>query len=254
MLPAPYQNAAFLAWNPGRRMAAHRHDYLQIIHVLDGVMHVDCEAGLLLLRPGEVHCLPPGSWHALHAPGGERQFGINFRAEADERGLLPALIERLSVPCRLRYVNGDEILSDIRRELHRPEQRPLPLAQALDRYCQGLLESSAPDGADGEPLLRLLERHADRAVGVAELAGEFGVSRATLQRRCQRRFACGVGELHERLRLQRAARRLLERDCSITACAEASGYADLFQFSRAFKRRYGSAPSRYRQTHRDAGA
>lgn len=53
-------------------------------------------------------------------------------------------------------------------------------------------------------------------------------------------------ELVQEARLERACQLLRETPLGITEIAEQVGYADVFQFSRIFKRRRGVAPSRWR--------
>lgn len=58
-------------------------------------------------------------------------------------------------------------------------------------------------------------------------------------------------ELHRRLRMERAARHLLEGDTSITTIALSAGYDSHEAFTRAFRGFYGRSPSEFRQS-RDA--
>lgn len=54
-------------------------------------------------------------------------------------------------------------------------------------------------------------------------------------------------ELHRRLRMERAASRLLAGDAPVTRIALDSGYDTHESFTRAFRAAYGSAPSEFRQ-------
>ncbi|MFO0611777.1 MAG: helix-turn-helix transcriptional regulator [Polyangiaceae bacterium] len=87
---------------------------------------------------------------------------------------------------------------------------------------------------------------------VRALARVAGLSRAAFARR----FATEVGAppltyLTE-LRLNRAAKRLTDSDASLAELAEELGYATPFALSRAFKRRYDVAPSRFRRAAGEA--
>lgn len=57
-------------------------------------------------------------------------------------------------------------------------------------------------------------------------------------------------ELHRRLRLERAAHRLLDSDRSVTQIAFEAGYETHESFTRAFGERYGVAPSGFRDSAR----
>jgi len=49
------------------------------------------------------------------------------------------------------------------------------------------------------------------------------------------------------MRLDRAAQLLLTTELQVSECAAECGYADVYHFSRAFKRVFGSPPSAYRR-------
>jgi AraC family transcriptional regulator len=55
-------------------------------------------------------------------------------------------------------------------------------------------------------------------------------------------------ELHRRLRLERAAWQLLDRDASVTTIAFDAGYETHEAFTRAFRAAYGASPTAYRQS------
>jgi transcriptional regulator GlxA family with amidase domain len=81
---------------------------------------------------------------------------------------------------------------------------------------------------------------------VRSLARIAGLSRAAFARR----FASEVGSpplgFLTELRLNRAAKRLVESQASLAELAEELGYANPFALSRAFKRRYLVPPSQFR--------
>jgi AraC family transcriptional regulator of arabinose operon len=58
---------------------------------------------------------------------------------------------------------------------------------------------------------------------------------------------CAPREWIQRARLQRASQLLRETTLSISEIAAETGYADVFQFSRLFKRRMGLPPGRWRE-------
>jgi AraC-like DNA-binding protein len=82
---------------------------------------------------------------------------------------------------------------------------------------------------------------------IESLAREVSVSRATLARR----FAHLVGETPPeyltRWRMDLAAQRLRDTDDTVAAIADTVGYRSEYSFSRAFTRRRGLAPGRYRR-------
>ena len=61
-------------------------------------------------------------------------------------------------------------------------------------------------------------------------------------------------ELHRRLRMERAAHRLLQGDAGVTAVALEAGYDTHEAFTRAFRSLYGAPPSAFRQASSAARA
>ena len=100
------------------------------------------------------------------------------------------------------------------------------------------------------PVLRVLELIQTRWAEpwtLASLAGEAGVSRATLARR----FSGSVGRAPISYltwwRMSRAAELLRSGTTPIATIAGEVGYADEFTFSKAFRRQIGTAPGAYRR-------
>lgn len=93
---------------------------------------------------------------------------------------------------------------------------------------------------------RHLEENDDREVALDELAATAGVSKYHLARLFRAVYGQPPTRYHRELRLGRAAEQLAHGVASATAIAERFGFSDLGTFSRAFKRRYQSAPSCFR--------
>lgn len=87
----------------------------------------------------------------------------------------------------------------------------------------------------------------DGALDGATLAGNANYSRFHFQRLFREQTGETPGDCRRRLRLERAAHQLQQSTLSITEIAFDALYDSLEGFSRAFRRAYGVAPSRYRQ-------
>ncbi len=98
------------------------------------------------------------------------------------------------------------------------------------------------------PALVHAQAYVDAPVSVAELAASVDRSASHFARR----FTAATGESPrrhlERLRVERAARLLITRDATILEIALDCGYAGHETFTRAFVRRFGLTPSRWRAT------
>ncbi|WP_040156322.1 AraC family transcriptional regulator [Mobilicoccus massiliensis] len=87
-----------------------------------------------------------------------------------------------------------------------------------------------------------------------EVADRVGTSRTSLSRR----FQLLVGEppmtYLRQWRLTRAATLLAQEEASVATVARRSGFADPFEFSAAFSKKFGLPPSRYRDREAYTGA
>ncbi|MCK9902527.1 AraC family transcriptional regulator [Parafrankia colletiae] len=94
--------------------------------------------------------------------------------------------------------------------------------------------------------LQAIHRDPARPWTVAALAAEAGLSRAPFARR----FTSLVGQPPLQYltwwRMTTAARLLRESNASLSTVAARVGYTSEFSFASAFKRRYGTAPGKYR--------
>jgi AraC-like DNA-binding protein len=227
----------------------HRHDFLQLIHVLKGCLEADWGEGWQPLNAGDVHVLPPGVPHRLRAPAGHQQFGMNCTPQRDERGVLDALLRAFPLPTVLHVPFGQAWSATLCAPTWTPTGR-IRVLSVLDDYALALLACRSAAHPSPKPLVELLKENLDKPLSVEDIAARLNTSRATLQRLAVKHFGCGVAHLHERLRLDRAAHQLLATDLRVGECAAACGYRDVYHFSRVFKRVIGQAPTVYRTARR----
>lgn len=86
----------------------------------------------------------------------------------------------------------------------------------------------------------------DGDLALAPLAASVGLSPWQLQRGFQAALGESPKAYVERLRLERAAFRMLVQDASLTEIALDCGYQAPETFARAFRRRYGQSPQQWR--------
>lgn len=83
------------------------------------------------------------------------------------------------------------------------------------------------------------------AHSVESLAGRVGMSRARFAARFKESFGTGPMQIVRDLRLQRAARLLMEGTAGVARVGELVGFSSRSHFSQAFEARYGVSPARY---------
>ncbi|MCM3571152.1 helix-turn-helix domain-containing protein [Neobacillus mesonae] len=102
----------------------------------------------------------------------------------------------------------------------------------------------------GDPLMNdayeWLLNNAYSKFNLSGLAERFALSPVQFSRRFQREFHIKPSEFVKRLRIQKAARLLLETNLTLEQIAERCGYDNGFYLSRVFRRAMGVSPSDYR--------
>jgi len=95
--------------------------------------------------------------------------------------------------------------------------------------------------------LKFIQAHADRAIGLDEVAAAAGISRSTLAMRFRTALRRTVKEEIDRVRVARAIVLLTARKMSVTDVALAIGCSDSSHFTRLFRRVTGRRPFGYQQ-------
>ncbi|MEO1129122.1 MAG: AraC family transcriptional regulator [Planctomycetota bacterium] len=105
-----------------------------------------------------------------------------------------------------------------------------------------------------EAARRLLEQRLDEQVPLEELAAAAHYSMFHFHRLFRSVVGETVREHQRRLRLERAAHRLVHGDADILSIAIDAGYDSHEAFTRAFRRRFDVAPSAFRDERREVRA
>ena len=97
-------------------------------------------------------------------------------------------------------------------------------------------------------LIAWLETRIEQPTSVKEMAEYSSMSIRKLHSRCQEFFALGPAQLFMEIRLENARTLLRDEHIPIQEVAFCCGFNQTATFSRAFSRRYGVSPSRYRES------
>jgi AraC-like DNA-binding protein len=107
---------------------------------------------------------------------------------------------------------------------------------------------SAPAAAWASAIQRLIEENVDDPeVGVRQIAEMAGLDRTTLAYRFRKATGVAPKEYLTALRLQRAMTLLRTTDLRVTDVAERCGFACANYFIKAFAKRVGTTPLRFRR-------
>ena len=119
------------------------------------------------------------------------------------------------------------------------------LAASSRAKCEEALKQLTEDAGFACRVRRVIETSHPFPPKLARVAATLFVSERTLKRRLQEESA-SFQNLVDHVRLQRAGELLKNTGMNLSQIADALGYADAANFTRAFKRWTGTSPSHYR--------
>ena len=119
------------------------------------------------------------------------------------------------------------------------------LAASSKAQCEEALRQLTEDAGFACRVRRVIETSHPFPPKLARVAATLFVSERTLKRRLQEEDA-SFQQLVDQVRLERAQDLLRSTTMNLSQIADALGYADAANFTRAFKRWTGSSPSHYR--------
>ena len=241
----------------GSMLPRHWHDVPTICHVVHG-RFVEYRRGRAVeCRTGAVHVMPAGETHWNRFAWGETR-GVRI-------DIAPSLLAEHPVVARLLagelLVDGGVPAQLVRRVLAElasgDEAAPLAVEGLLLELLAALARASRRQSADNgdadaseTPWLRrareLLHDDAAAALSLSSVAMQVGVHPVTLARSWRRAFGCSLGESLRRIRIERAARALVETSHSLSEIAQAAGFYDQSHFTHTFRRLLGETPGTYR--------
>lgn len=175
---------------------------------------------------------------------------------------LPKPVERLRLPFRIPLgIDQKRVVGLLFEEVEREwvpgdSGRETKVKSVWYRLVQELHEVAEAAGDEETGLYAALQRFKEHLcrgfateLRIAELAEQYGLSPAYLRRTFSARYGCSPKEYLDRLRNEHAIRRLHYTGDSVTDIARACGYPDVYQFSKAFKKRNGLSPTEFRMGH-----
>lgn len=152
-------------------------------------------------------------------------------------------------------VNGRETgfqaakLLDLKMQGKRIPKLPIRIApgEIVTRRSTDIM---AVDDPDVFQAIRLIKERATQRISVKEIADRLSISDRTLIRRFHELLGHSPEEELLRVRIEHAKLLLRETDLSVAIVAEKSGYSSLEYFNRAFYRKVGLSPRKFRELAR----
>lgn len=139
----------------------------------------------------------------------------------------------------ISHFKGDAMANEIANALVHTRRDP-----SVEQRSDGLLEPKQ-NPLSGR-IVRLMEKHLDFPLGLAEIANELGIPQRTLSHASRRAFGESPMRLYLRIRLQAARNFLFYAEFSIKDISTSCGFSYPSVLSRAFRGQFGLTPREFR--------
>lgn len=129
-------------------------------------------------------------------------------------------------------------------------------ARLIRRYSAGILDPPSGNGLSAldEQLLEKIhgiieKKLMNTELNVLALTKEVGMSNSNLYRKITRLTGMSPVEYIRYVRLQSAAKMMINEGVTVSEAANASGFNDLSYFSKRFKKRFDMSPKKYQKKY-----
>lgn len=235
---------------PGYRQPPHAHESTGITLVLAGEFRETAYGREEQASALSVVVKPSGTVHAdLVGPRGARTVFVQI---LDEASFLPDTREL--GPWRWLHAGpGVQPLLRLRRALSAPDRGTNSEELVLELLGE-VIDGDGPAPGDAPAWLRCareaLDDLAPAGIRVAELADRVGVHPVSLTRAFRRAYGVPVSVYRRRVRLRRAAARIVDTKRGLSRIAHATGFSDHPHMCREIRDATGLTPSRLRELAR----
>ena len=253
-----------------------RHPGWEFVYVERGKVCVTADHMSYLLKSGELVCHKPMEFHKIRPYQGTASVIIFcFECQAESMRYFNNRI--LAVSQRQKYFLND--IAELGKHLFSPKapldiardgtMDRLPYATALDEQCMkntmelllmslmGSESTRRQEIAESyeqlarrrtltADIIRYLKEHMEEPVRLSDITERFSYSASSIKRIFKQETGYSVIDYRNQLRVEQAKIDLKEKNDSIEQIAQGLGYANVYYFSNAFKKRTGQSPSTYR--------
>ncbi|MGO4938062.1 AraC family transcriptional regulator [Fundicoccus sp. Sow4_H7] len=259
---------AFDSWNEeGNHNSLHHHDFFEITLMLEGEAEYFIEGVEQTVYPGMALLFNPGQKHSEKQKVGthshQLHIGItNFSTNLQQRNHMPN--QQVIIHLTTYYQQVYDRAWSIIRELN--EQKPdyqlylkaltMELMILLTRQitennqvnASNLTKTEQKQNFLVELAIAYMKKNYQDELTLENIARELLVSPTYLSKIFKEKTSMSVISYLISIRLANAAERLAIENSSIKDIARDVGYQDVYHFSKQFKKHYGVAPSKYKNT------
>ncbi|TDF99279.1 helix-turn-helix transcriptional regulator [Paenibacillus piri] len=249
-LPEPYYEVNFFERRQNWTMDAHHHPYYQFIFMLEGILLLTINEEVYPLKRGQLCIIPPLHVHSLKSVTGYYQFGINLQPEKDRKGLVSLLEAYIHDFTVIEHNEALDHMPAIKQGcMELTKLSKIRTSNRIDEFIASAVEKAIHGtGLDFKNhLLTYLNKSLSRKITLSEVARELTISPSHLERLVNKEFGCGVIELFNHLRINKARSLLINSSYSIETISEHLGFYDTSHFSHFFKQKINMNPTQYRK-------
>ncbi|WP_419570898.1 helix-turn-helix domain-containing protein [Rheinheimera sp.] len=221
------------------QLQSHQHEFTQLVLPLTGVLKLAMPAGLVMLHPGEVVFIAPGTEHGFAAQNLSRFLVLDL-AEA------PAAFANYSGQTLMLPGPITSYLSTLEQLLLEPS--PL-LPQAgqllLDMLCQYQLQPRLDQRLQRAMLY--MQQNLGAPLDLVVLADKANLSLSQFKQLFRQQLQQTPGDYLTQLRMQQARQLLQFSDLPVQRIAQLCGYTSASAFSARFRQQFQQKPKQYRE-------
>jgi AraC family transcriptional regulator len=231
----------------------HTHDDPTICYVVRGGFTEYCGGESVECPPSTLKLMPAGEVH-WDEFGTLETRGLRIDVDRERFAGTPAMYRMLDQRLMTSGGRAAEVGRRLVRELTAWDTASAIAAEALAlELVVELARGTDHARGRGTPRWLLAAEEVVRAryrtrVSVSEIARQLEVHPATLARGYRRRFGFTIGEHVRRLRVEQAARELVETGDPLSEIALRAGFYDQSHFTNVFRRVVGMTPAAYRRS------
>lgn len=239
---------------PGLVLPAHFHEHANIALTVEGSFVETVGAEPYEVHPASVIFRPAGEKHSNHyGKTAARCLIIEVQPER-----LASIRQVTAILDRASHVEGG-FVSNLAFRIFRESRMPDAVAPfSIEALILEMLAEATRVQRFGDPTPPVWLRQAREfvresfleTVSLRTISDLVGVHPAHLAKMFRRQYGCTVGDYVRRLRLDHAAKLLVQSERSLSAIALSAGFYDQSHFAHLFKLRFGIAPGVYRASLR----
>ncbi|MFD0680995.1 MULTISPECIES: helix-turn-helix transcriptional regulator [unclassified Paenibacillus] len=249
-LPEPYDEVNFYNRRENWSMDEHNHHYYQFIFVINGILLFKINGEVYPLKRGQLCITPPLHFHSLSSDTGYYQMGINLQPEKDHKGLISLLDAYIQDFTVIEQNHLLDVLPSLEKECKElTKLSKIKVANMMDELLVSCVEKAVnrTEIDFKNQLLTFLHKNLNRKITLLEVSRELTISQSHLERLVKKEFGCGVIELYNQLRINKACSLLSNSHYSIENISEHLGFYDTSHFSHFFKQKIKMNPTQYRK-------